>query len=74
MGTNEWSESASKSSWDSQNFGDVDMVLKTVHFHKSIRPQWVNTRRYKMAAILQTAYSKTISLMYFDSKFNNVCS
>ena len=38
MGTNECSQSASKSSWDSQDFGDVRMV----HFCKSSRPQWVN--------------------------------
>ena len=42
MGTNECSQSASKSSWDSQDFGDVNMVLKMVYFHKSSRPQWVN--------------------------------
>ena len=42
MGTNECSQSASKSSWDSQDFGDVNMVLKLVHFDKSSRPQWVN--------------------------------
>ena len=41
MGTNECSQPASKSSWDSQDFGDVNMVLKMVHFHKSFRPQWV---------------------------------
>ena len=41
MGTNECSQSASKSSWDSQDFGDVNMVLKMAHFHKSSRPQWV---------------------------------
>ena len=44
MGTNECSKPASKSSWDSQDFGDVNMVLKMVHFHKSSRPQWVNTK------------------------------
>ena len=42
MGTNECSQPASKSSWDSQDFGDVNMVFKMVHFHKSSRPQWVN--------------------------------
>ena len=49
MGTNECSQPASKSSWDSQDFGDVNMVLKMVHFHKSSRPQWVNreSRFYK---------------------------
>ena len=42
MGTNEYSQPASKSSWDSQDLGDVNMVLKMAHFHKSSRPQWVN--------------------------------
>ena len=28
MGTNEYSQPACKSSWDSQDFGDVNMVLK----------------------------------------------
>ena len=42
MGINECSKTASKSSWDSQDFGDVNMVLKMVHFRKSSRPQWVN--------------------------------
>ena len=41
MGTNESSQSASKSSWDSQDFGDVNMVLKMAHFHKSSRPQLI---------------------------------
>ena len=35
MGTNECSQPAFKSSWDSQDFGDVNMVLKMAHFHKS---------------------------------------
>ena len=41
MGTNECSQPAPKSSWDSRDFGDVNMVLKIAHFHKSTRP-WVN--------------------------------
>ena len=45
MGTNECSQPASKSSWDGQDFGDVNMVLKMVHFHKSSRPQWVNSNK-----------------------------
>ena len=45
MGTNEYSQPASKSSWDSQDFGDVNMVVKMAHFHKSSRPQWVNIVR-----------------------------
>ena len=44
MGTNECSQSASKSSWDRQDFGDVRMVLKIVHFRKSTRPQWVDKK------------------------------
>ena len=44
MGTNEYSQPASKSSWDSQDFGDIKMVLKTAHFNKSSRPQWVNQK------------------------------
>ena len=44
MGTNECSQPASKSSWDSQDFVDVNMVLKMAHFHKSSRTQWVKRR------------------------------
>ena len=44
MGTNECSQLASKSSWDSQDFDDVNMVLKMVHFHKSSWPQWVHQK------------------------------
>ena len=47
MGTNEYSQPASKSSWDSQDFGDVNMVVKMAHFHKSSRPQWVNKQKEK---------------------------
>ena len=50
MGTNECSQPASKSSWDSQDFGDVNMVLKMLHFHKSSRPQWV---KYNFLNVLQ---------------------
>ena len=32
MGTIECSQPASNSSWDSQDFGDISMVLKMVHF------------------------------------------
>ena len=42
MGTNEYSQPASKSSWDRQDLGDVNMVLKLARFHKSSRSQWVN--------------------------------
>ena len=55
MGTNQCSQPASKSSWDSQDFGDVNMVLKMVHFDKSSRPQWV-----KPACIILVHYSDVI--------------
>ena len=42
MGANGCSQPASKSSSDSQDFSDVSMVLKMVHFRKSTRPQCVN--------------------------------
>ena len=35
MGTIECSQPASKSSWDSQDFGDISMLLKMAHFRKS---------------------------------------
>ena len=41
MRTIECSQPASKSSWDSQDFGDVSMVLKMTHFRKSTGPRWV---------------------------------
>ena len=36
-----------QNSWDSQDFGDVNIVSKMANFHKSTRPQWVNCL-YKM--------------------------
>ena len=54
MATNEYSQSASKSSWDSQDFGDVNMVLKMVHFDKSSRPQWVNSKETSKLCITGT--------------------
>ena len=41
MGTIEYSQPASKSSWDSQDFGDIIMVLKMARFLKSTGPRWV---------------------------------
>ena len=35
MGTNECSQPASKSSWDSQDFDDVNMALKMAYFHQA---------------------------------------
>ena len=65
MGTNECSQPASKSSWDSQDFGDISMVLKMDHFRKSTGPRWVNEYSCDsielklMGSILQTEISKT---------------
>ena len=61
MGTNECSQPASKSSWDSQDFGDVNMVLKMAHFHKSSRPQWVNAPMFCLAAIFVKYCYTTVS-------------
>ena len=43
MGTNECSQPASKSSWDSQDFDDISMVLKMAHFRKSTGPRSVKS-------------------------------
>ena len=45
MGTIECSQPTSKSSWDSQDFGDISMVLKMAHFRKSTGPRWVKYER-----------------------------
>ena len=68
MGTNECSQPASKSSWDSQDFGDVNMVLKMLHFHKSSRPQWVKPQEQISAKFLfeilqKNAYENVICKM-----------
>ena len=52
MGTNECSQPASKSSWDSQDFGDISMVLKMVHFRKSTGPQWVKSMDFLLNQLL----------------------
>ena len=44
MGTIEYSQPASKFSWDSQDFGDISMVLKMAHFRKSTGPRLVKDR------------------------------
>ena len=47
MGTNEYSQPACKSSWDSQDFGDVNMVLKwpiftSPHGHNELKTFYVS--------------------------------
>ena len=58
MGTNECSQPASKFSWDSQDFGDISMVLKMAHFRKSTGPRWVNSM---IPLSLLTKGAKTIT-------------
>ena len=61
MGTNEYSQPASKSSWDSQDFGDVNMVVKMAHFHKSSRPQWVKAlfSQFTVWVLVKTQHNMT---------------
>ena len=47
MGIIECSQPASKSSWYSQDFGEIIMVLKMAHFRKSTGPRWVNVGQCK---------------------------
>ena len=75
MGTNECSQWASKSSWDSQDFGDISMVLKMAHFRKSTGPQWVNlftacTMR-DLEVLLQSMLA-TKDFLTSDLKWNNM--
>ena len=42
MGTSECSQPASESSWERQDFGDINMVLKMARFRKSTGPRWFN--------------------------------
>ena len=43
MCINECSQPASKPSWDSQDFGDVNMVLIMAHFHQATMSYlWLN--------------------------------
>ena len=67
MGTNEYSQPASKSSWDSQDFGDVNMVVKMAHFHKSSRPQWVKVflEAVSLAAFNTPSDNKAIAPINF---------
>ena len=48
MGSNDSSQPASKSSCDSQDFGDISMVLKMAHFRTSTGPQWVETTNWQL--------------------------
>ena len=68
MGTNECSQPASKSSWDSQDFVDINMVLKMARFRKSNGPRWVklvSTSSDRLIYIMEIYIGKTTSL-YWD--------
>ena len=58
MGTNECSQPASKSSRDSQDFGDISMVLKMAHFRKSTGPRW-----FKKALQFQRNFNKSSTVL-----------
>ena len=60
MGSIECWQPASKSSWDSQDFGDISMVLKMADFRKSTGPRWVK----------QITYSHLISRFFHISTAN----
>ena len=68
MGTIECSQPTSKSSWDSQDFGDISMVLKMAHFRKSTGPRWVKEIGVKMlSAKCRSFYSGRVKLNHaFD--------
>ena len=59
MGTNECSQPASKSSWDSQDFGDISMMLKIAHFRKSTGPRWVIDMNYVLFASVSPKYASS---------------
>ena len=63
MGTIECSQPASKSSWDSQDFGDNSMVLKMAHFCKPTEPRWVNTIRAPTGGNHSIEYVKLTSTL-----------
>ena len=60
MGTNECSQPASKSSWDSQDFGDIKMVLKLARFRKSTGPRWVKS--YELISHSSSYLSQKVSI------------
>ena len=72
MGTNECSQPASESSWDSQDVGDISMVLKMAHFsppghgelngHKKVQPWYFK----------QSMNFNTLQFTQFFSIFLNI--
>ena len=63
MGTNEFSQPASKSSWDSQDFSDISMGLKMAHFRKSTGPRWVKqTNTHNATGDIKPVHGSSCSL------------
>ena len=58
MGTIECSQPASKSSWYSQDFGDISMVLKMAHLRTSTGPRWV---KYPRGLWFNSAYNSPLT-------------
>ena len=73
MGTNEYSQPASKSSWDSQDFGDVNMVVKMAHFHKSSRPQWVKDLIFRFFKIQLSYNFEGVNCLHLNKLMHYRC-
>ena len=70
MGTIECSQLASKSSWDSQDFGDISMVLKMAHFRKSTGPYELNAASWEYTRLLLASWPTfTENFMKIHSPF-----
>ena len=74
MGTTECSQPASKSSWDSQDFGDISMVLKMAHFRKSTGPRWVNNNTDRKLEVAEVYTVKWKKYHYPDEIFIPGCT
>ena len=65
MGTNECSRPASKSSWDSQDFGDVNMVLKRPIFTSPPSHNELREHLVEIGAVENTCWHKAEGLKTF---------
>ena len=74
MGTNGCSQPASKSSLDSQDFGDVNMALQMAHFHKSSRPQWVKIYSFEETYIPKVGMAMLVYWMIWYCVVSGVLS
>ena len=67
MGTIECSQPASKSSWDSQDFGDISMLLKMAQFRTSTGPRWVN---FSVCMFVCVQYHRKKGFTYLNENFS----